>query len=178
MVEGKEQSARAQILDRGEPVLFQPREVIMGFLVNIVDPEMNPLFGSRQARLELLSDDDRFFLFWMSGEEIKRTKPAGVQFIDFFEARSLLDRLHIKNKKLDILEKLREYPEFTDKLEGLVEEFYTYVVDTSRRKDTYTLIDRQELLAGEKTLAQIVQGSTIPTFVRAKKKVIKEKTDK
>ena len=99
------------------------------------------------------------------GEEIKRTKPAGVQFIDFFEARSLLDRLHIKNKKQDILEKLQEYPEFTDKLEGLVEEFYTFVVDTSRRKDTYTLIDRQELMAGEKALAQIVQGSTIPTFV-------------
>jgi len=99
------------------------------------------------------------------GEEIKRTKPVGVQFIDFFEARSLLDRLHIKNKKQDILEKLREHPEFTDKLEGLVEEFYTFVVETSRRKDTYTLIDRQELLAGEKTLAQIVQGSTIPTFV-------------
>ena len=99
------------------------------------------------------------------GEDIKRTKPAGIQFIDFFEARSLLDRLHIRNKKQDILEKLKEYPEFTCEIEDLFKEFYTFIVDTSRRKDTHTLIDRQELMAGGKALTQIVQGSTIPTFV-------------
>ena len=99
------------------------------------------------------------------GEEIKQTKPAGVQFIDFFEARSLLDRLHIRNKKQDLLRKLKELPEFTGDIESLFEEFYAFIVDTSRRKDTHTLIDRRELMAGGKALAQIVQGSTVPTFV-------------
>ncbi|MBW2296165.1 MAG: PAS domain S-box protein [Deltaproteobacteria bacterium] len=105
-------------------------------------------------------------------EEIKRSKPGSVQFIDFFEARSLLDRLHIKNKKQHIFEKLHEDSENHEKVEALFEEFYTFIVDTSRRKDTYTLIDRQEILAGEKALSQIVQGSTIPTFVIDKRHTV------
>ncbi|MCG6909363.1 MAG: PAS domain S-box protein [Deltaproteobacteria bacterium] len=99
------------------------------------------------------------------GEEIKRSKPASVQFIDFFEARALLDRLHVKNKKRDIFEKLQQHRDDFSKIEALFDEFYTFIVETSRRKDTYTLINRKEILAGERALAQIVQGSTIPTFV-------------
>jgi len=99
------------------------------------------------------------------GEEIKHTKPSHVQFIDFFEARSLLDRLHIRNKKQDVLEKLQALPNVTDDIKGMFEEFYSFIVETSRRKDTHTQIDRKELMAGGKSLAQIIQGSTIPTFV-------------
>jgi len=106
------------------------------------------------------------------GEDIKWGKPESVQFIDFFEARSLLDRLHIKNKKSEIFEKLQTHRDNFDTIENLFGEFYTFIVETSRRKDTYTLIDRRELLAGEKALSQIVQGSTIPTFVINKDHIV------
>jgi PAS domain S-box-containing protein len=50
-------------------------------------------------------------------------------------------------------------------MESLFERFYDFMLEISEERNAYSQEARKELIAGEKALSQIIQGTTIPTFV-------------
>jgi len=106
------------------------------------------------------------------GEKIILNKPPGVQFIDFFEARSILQQLSINAKKTEVLKKLHHTKEKTAGVEALFEQFYEETLQLTREQDVFTQASRKELVDGEKALFQAIQGSTIATFLINKNHVV------
>ncbi|MBL7217662.1 MAG: PAS domain-containing protein, partial [Desulfobacteraceae bacterium] len=108
--------------------------------------------------IELTKDDD------LSGN-IRRSMPPGIRFFDHFEARAILDYLQIEGEKISILREIRDSQNNIEKIEGLFEQFYDFFLKIAKERNEYSQAIRQELTASERAMKQIVQGSTIPTFV-------------
>ena len=96
---------------------------------------------------------------------VKAQKPPWILFLDAYGAREIMDYLQIKARKAEILEKIRKTDGGLQQIEPLFEEFYDYIQKTNRDRDTYFTEIRENLVSNEWALSQIVQGSTIPTFV-------------
>jgi PAS domain S-box-containing protein len=108
--------------------------------------------------LELTPDDSL-------KEIIKEAKPPGVLVVDHFEARAILDVLQIRAKKNEVLHKLRASQGDGPRIEALFEEFYSFVAEINRAANTFARETRESLVASESVMSQIINGSTIPTFV-------------
>ena len=106
------------------------------------------------------------------GEDIILNKPPGVQFVDSFEARSILQQLSINAKKTEVLKKLREARNNDAEVEDLFEQFYESTIQLTKEQDVFTQTSRKEMVAGEKALFQAIQGSTIATFLINKNHVV------
>ena len=96
---------------------------------------------------------------------VKDLKPPGVLLIDHLEARALLDTLQIKSKKNAILNEIEADHKAPPRMSALLQEFYDYVIDVNRLTNVYARETSQRLATSEETMAQIIDGSTIPTFV-------------
>ena len=97
--------------------------------------------------------------------KINRNKPNDVQVLDHFEARTLLDRILLESKKNETIDQLRNTKDNLPAVESLFERFYDFMLEISEERNAYSQEARKELIAGEKALSQIIQGTTIPTFV-------------
>jgi len=106
------------------------------------------------------------------GEDIILNKPPGVAFIDFFEARTLLQQLSIKAKKDELAQQFQETSKNGPKFEQIFEQFYDATIQLIKDQDTFTQTNRKELLSGQKALFQAIQGSTIPTFLINKQHMV------
>ena len=115
--------------------------------------------------IELTKDDD------LSGN-IRRSMPPGIRFFDHFEARAILDYLQIEGEKISILREIRDSQNNIEKIEGLFEQFYDFFLKIAKERNEYSQAIRQELTASERAMKQIVQGSTIPTFVIDKDHIV------
>ena len=98
-------------------------------------------------------------------EVIREAKPPWVLLVDHYEARSILDHFEIKAKKDAILKKLGPAQGDAQRTAALFEEFYDFVLNINNAANTYARETRDSLVASELTLSQIINGSTIPTFV-------------
>ncbi len=103
---------------------------------------------------------------------IKDTLPERIHFYDHFEARSIIDFFRMEAKKTEILEKIRDDTGSFEKIEGLFTEFFNFALKITGNRSKYTHKIRETLVSGEKAMSQIVEGSTIPTFVIDKDHVI------
>jgi len=103
---------------------------------------------------------------------IKDLKPPGVLLVDHFEARALLDNLQIKTKKSAILQEMRTSEGDPQQATDLLQGFYRFVIDINRAANTFARETRQRLAASEEVTAQIIDGSTIPTFVIDKNHIV------
>ncbi len=115
--------------------------------------------------IELTKDDD------LSGD-IRRSMPPGIRFFDHFEARSILGYLQIEGEKTSVLRKIRDSQNNIEKIEALFEQFCDFFLKISKERNEYSQTIRQELTVSEKAMKQIVQGSTIPTFVINKDHIV------
>jgi PAS domain S-box-containing protein len=115
--------------------------------------------------IELTKDDD------LSGN-IRRSVPPGIRFFDHFEARAILDYLQIEGEKTSILRKIRDSQNNIEKIEALFEQFYDFFLKISKERNEYSQRIRTELSARERAISQVVQGSTIPTFVIDKDHIV------
>jgi len=106
------------------------------------------------------------------GEDILLNKPPGVQFIDFFEARSILQQLSINTKKSEVLKKIRDGENSEAEIEALFEQFYESTFQLIKEQDVFAQTNRKEMVDGEKALFQAIQGSTIATFLINKNHVV------
>ena len=118
-----------------------------------------------QVLMELTPDVD-------FGNIIKKETPAGVELIDHVLARSVWSALQVEAEKRMALKELRLnnfketevdrlFERFADRLAGVIEE----------RSARYVEIEK-ELIESEKAVSQIIEGSTIPTFVLNKDHVV------
>ena len=98
-------------------------------------------------------------------EILQSAKPPWVRLVDHHEARSIIDYFKITAKKNEMLKKVRRVSAEPDIFEGLFEAFYDFVLGLNDERDVYFGAIRKKLVANERTMAQIVEGSTIPTFV-------------
>ncbi len=108
--------------------------------------------------LELTPDDSL-------KEIIKEAKPPGVLLVDHYEARAILDVLQIRAKKNEVLQSLRASRGDGPRIETLFEEFYSFVAEINRAANAFARETRERLVASESVMSQIINGSTIPTFV-------------
>jgi PAS domain S-box-containing protein len=98
-------------------------------------------------------------------ETIRQTKPEGLRFIDRFEARAIRDYLQVEKVKLESsreLQRVKHDPESIQELYHVLVDRFSAIIERRNRRSHE--IER-ELIDKERTLYQIIQGSTIPTFV-------------
>ena len=98
-------------------------------------------------------------------ETIRDTKPPAVRLVDHFEARAIRDSLMSEKVKIESyreLEQLDEGPYDAREFLSRVMDRFTAIIERRNRRSREIEI---ELVGKERTLYQIIQGSTIPTFV-------------
>jgi len=104
--------------------------------------------------------------------EIKVTKPENIRLIDHHEAMSVWDFLQIEEQSVKSQRELREHICEPDKIE---KEFAIFSYQLSRIVEERTR-HLQEVERGiverERTLSQIIDGNTIPTFVINKDHIV------
>ena len=136
----------------------------MGIFTTADYHEVYPL-KDLQVLMELTPDVD-------FGNIINKEKPADVELIDHVLARSVWSALQVEAEKRMALKELRLnnfketevdrlFERFADRLAGVIEE----------RSARYVEIEK-ELIESEKAVSQIIEGSTIPTFVLNKDHVV------
>jgi PAS domain S-box-containing protein len=99
------------------------------------------------------------------GDVIRKKKPDGVRLIDHVEARSLWGELQLEAEKRRTLNELQLKNYTVSAVESLIENFADRLgAVIKKRTDRYVEIEK-ELIESERALSQIIEGSTIPTFV-------------
>ena len=107
--------------------------------------------------LELTPDDDL-------KRRIQADKPPGVLLVDHFDALAILDHFRIKAKRTELIERLQAGDASAAGAE-LIDDFYQFVQTLNRDAHAYGRETRQELLSSERALTQIINNTSIPTFV-------------
>jgi PAS domain S-box-containing protein len=105
-------------------------------------------------------------------EILQNAKPPWVRLFDHHEARSIIDYFKTTAKKNELLKKVRRVNVDSEFFEGLFETFYDFVLALNEERDAYFGAIRKKLVANEWVMSQIVQGTTIPTFVIDKEHVV------
>jgi PAS domain S-box-containing protein len=98
-------------------------------------------------------------------ETLRETKPDDIRLIDHFEARAIRDYLQVEKVRIESYRELaliKRNPIAVITLVRRVMDRMTAIIE--RRNKRARDIER-ELVEKERTLHQIIQGSTIPTFV-------------
>ena len=99
------------------------------------------------------------------GDVVRKNKPAGVRLIDHVEARSLWGELQLEAEKRRTLNELQLKNYTVSAVESMIEQFAARLgAVIKKRTDRYVEIEK-DLIESQRALSQIIEGSTIPTFV-------------
>ena len=105
-------------------------------------------------------------------DTIKRTKPPAIRLIDHIESRSLWCSIEIEKEKIKTLKSISASDSNRMQLIDTIEQYTNRISNIiSARNQRYQDIERS-LSRSERALSQIIQGSTIPTFVINKDHII------
>jgi PAS domain S-box-containing protein len=96
---------------------------------------------------------------------IRKTKPSGIKLIDHVEARSLWSELQLEREKKRTLNKLQSKNYKKKEVATLLEQFADRLGAVIKKRDDRYIEIEKELIESERALSQIIDGSTIPTFV-------------
>ncbi|MGD9260076.1 MAG: PAS domain-containing protein, partial [Desulfobacterales bacterium] len=106
------------------------------------------------------------------GVIINMTKPCEVEFIDHVEARTMWTSLRVELEKRKVTKELRANNYVAESIDSLFKRFSDRLIDViTERNNRYMEIER-ELIESERALSQIIEGSTIPTFVMNKEHAV------
>jgi len=118
-----------------------------------------------QVLLELTPDEE------LAGI-ISREKPDSIELIDHITARTLWSALQVEAEKRSALKELRKNNFKAAQIDRLFEGFADRLADVIReRGERYVEIEKG-LIESKEALSQIIEGSTIPTFVLNKDHVV------
>jgi len=106
-----------------------------------------------------LTDDARLW------DRIKKSKPPDVTLIDHTEARAVWSSLQLEREKRRALRRLRKKESVSEEILQQFVQFGDRLAELMRRRNQRYLEIEKGLVKSERTLEQIIQGSTIPTFV-------------
>ena len=102
----------------------------------------------------------------------KNSCPPDTKLLDHFQAVALWNALQVEAPKRRLADQLAQtctdpnqvqilFKQFSDDLEGIIDQRITYALDT-----------KKHLVEQQKTISQIIEGSTIPTFVINKDHIV------
>jgi PAS domain S-box-containing protein len=98
-------------------------------------------------------------------ETLRDAKPPAVRLVDHFEARAMRDSLMSEKVKIESVRELESFERHPERLiaflSRVMDRFATIIERRNRRSREIEI----ELVGKERTLYQIIEGSTIPTFV-------------
>ncbi|HUU41475.1 MAG TPA: PAS domain S-box protein, partial [Desulfatiglandales bacterium] len=98
-------------------------------------------------------------------EDLKKNKPAKARLIDHFAAMSVWDFLQIEEERVIIKRDLRKHIREPEKIEREFELFCQRLAKIVEERTSHLQTVEKELVERERTLHEILQGNTIPTFV-------------
>jgi PAS domain S-box-containing protein len=151
----------ADVNPRAEGLLYAEK---MGILTTEYYKDLYQL-ENLQFILEL-TDDARL------AAELNRTKPNHITIIDHVDSRTLWTSLQVEKEKRNALNALRQKDAVAGDIDSLFEKFADRLGQVvTERSNRYVEIER-ELIESEKALSQIIEGSTIPTFVINREHVV------
>ncbi|HUV59196.1 MAG TPA: ATP-binding protein [Desulfatiglandales bacterium] len=105
-------------------------------------------------------------------EKLKITKPAKVRLIDHFEAMSVWDFLQIEEERVRIKKDLRKYIAEPERIKIEFDHFSQQLAKIVEERTRHLQSVERELVERERALSQIIQGSTVPTFVINKDHIV------
>jgi len=106
------------------------------------------------------------------GAIINMMKPVEVELIDHIESRTIWTSLQVELEKRKAIKDLRQNKYKASNIDSLFEQFADRLANViTERSNRYVEIER-ELIESERALSQIIEGSTIPTFVLNKDHVV------
>jgi PAS domain S-box-containing protein len=119
---------------------------------------------------ELLALEDLEVVFELTRnnrliEILRKTKPEGVRLIDHFEAAFLWNSLQIEREKTRAKKTLKEQCFAGQKAVQVFDEFVLTLEELIEKRSEYSLRIERNMVKQEWTMSQIIEGSTIPTFV-------------
>jgi PAS domain S-box-containing protein len=104
--------------------------------------------------------------------ELNQTKPDGIKIVDHVDSRTIWTSLQVEQEKRKALKALRQKSYGEKSIDSLFEQFADRLAEVvNERSNRYVEIER-ELIESEEALSQIIEGSTIPTFVINKDHVV------
>jgi PAS domain S-box-containing protein len=103
---------------------------------------------------------------------IKKTLPQQITLVDHFHARHLWDSLQIGSLRHRTLEAFQQKRNDPQAIEILIRQSFDAFDDIINRRNDRSRKIELELLENERTQSQIIQGSTIPTFVINKHHIV------
>ncbi len=103
---------------------------------------------------------------------IMKTLPKQIILLDHFYARYLWDSLQIENLKHRSLEAFQQKKNDPEAIECLIRQSFDAFGDIINRRNDRSRKIELELLDNERAQSQIIQGSTIPTFVINKEHIV------
>ena len=106
------------------------------------------------------------------GDTIQKTKPEGVELIDHIEARAIWSSLQLEREKRQALKELKQHEVVTPSILAHFEKFADRLAKVIKKRNARYLEIEKGLIEGERTLVQIIQGSTMPTFVIDKNHIV------
>jgi PAS domain S-box-containing protein len=99
------------------------------------------------------------------GVILKMTKPSGVRLIDHVESRTIWTSLQVEAQRRKAMQILDRHEDSTEGIKQLFQQFADRLGEViTARSNRYVEIER-ELIESKNALSQIIEGSTIPTFV-------------
>jgi hypothetical protein len=95
---------------------------------------------------------------------IKQTKPSSVALIDHVQARAMWSTLQLESEKRKALKALKEKENVTADVLKQAEQFADRLMEVNKKRNLRYLEIEKDFIESERSLAQIIQGSTMPTF--------------
>ncbi|MGD8990589.1 MAG: PAS domain S-box protein [Desulfobacterales bacterium] len=99
------------------------------------------------------------------GSVIKKEKPEGVEVIDRVDARNVWSALQLEAEKRIALKELRKNNFDAAEIDRLFERFADRLAEVLKERGERSVEIERGLIKSERALSQIIEGSTIPTFV-------------
>ena len=151
----------ADLDSNGEGILFAKEKNIF-IAKNPLDLLM---IKGMDLLLDLRGDDSAF-------KAVEEILPSGLKLLDRLEAQLILDLLRIEEKRLQIQHWRGLENRDPEAIAGMFGEFLDAVSTAARERHVESRRVWHALRAGEKAMGQIVEASTVPTFVINKDHVV------
>ncbi len=98
-------------------------------------------------------------------DTIRQTRPPTVEVVDHIQARSLWTAIQLEKEKQQALGALHRQPRVTPDIERFFQQFADNLTEVVQARNRRYIEIEKELVRSQGVLSQIIQGSTIPTFV-------------
>jgi PAS domain S-box-containing protein len=158
-----------------DPVFADQRPEILG--VADINQAADGIRYASSLKIPIYEDYTRFFgmpsletLLELTNsrtiiETIREAKPPGLRLIDHFEARAIRDYLQVEKVRIESYRELARIKRNPVAVVTFVRKLMERMTVIIERRNMRAREIEKELVDKEQTLYQIIQGSTIPTFV-------------